>query len=262
MAWPATSPPSPGCSATQSGPAERGRPRLVAIPGLLLGQVIKRHSGRRLVDVTRRVVLGTSEAIAGVLSATGTGTGINTSYIERLNATFRGAMCPLVRRGRAMARGEAVLTGWMDLVGCAYNFCWEHDSLRVAAAGGVSPEVERADPGDGGGPDGPPVDDARAVESADPPAALGRPQAARATAEANCRPPSQSQHDHGSLWCYRCHGVPRGSWGSPHSTPQQTPGMPWNGRGISAHQCIRGYGFRRNPLCRNQHPHGDSNPGP
>ena len=114
----------------------RGRPRLKAIPGLLLGQVIKHHSGRRLVDVTRRVVLGTAEAIAGVLSATGTGTGINTSYIERLNATFRASMCPLVRRGRAIARGEGVLTGWMYLVGCAYNFCWEHDSLRVAAEPG------------------------------------------------------------------------------------------------------------------------------
>jgi transposase-like protein len=114
----------------------RGRPRLEATPGLLLGQVIKHHSGRRLVDVTRRAVLGTAEAIAGVLSATGTGTGINTSYIERLNATFRAAMCPLVRRGRAIARGEAVLTGWMDPVGCAYNFCWKHDSLRIAAPAG------------------------------------------------------------------------------------------------------------------------------
>src|SRR3954470_24256919 len=59
---------------------KRGRPRLKATPGLLLGQVIKHHSGRRLVGVTRRAVLGTDEAIAGVLSATGTGTGINTSY--------------------------------------------------------------------------------------------------------------------------------------------------------------------------------------
>jgi hypothetical protein len=115
---------------------KRGRPRLKAIPGLLLGPVIKHHSGRRLVDVTRRVVLGTAEAIAGVLSATGTGTGINTSYIERLNATFRASMCPLVRRGRSIVRGEGVLTGGMDLVGCAYNFCREHDSLRVAAEPG------------------------------------------------------------------------------------------------------------------------------
>ena len=113
-----------------------GRPRLAAIPGLLLGQVIQHPCGRRLIAVTRRVVLGTNEAIAAVLAATGTGTGINTSYIERLNATFRGALSPLVRRGRAIVRGEAVLTGWMDLVGCAYNFCWSHDSLRVAALPG------------------------------------------------------------------------------------------------------------------------------
>ncbi len=118
----------------------RGRPKLRGIAGLLLGQVIKHHSGRRLVDVTRRAVLGTAEAIAGVLSATGTGTGINTSYIERLNATFRSSLCPLVRRGRAIVRGEAVLTGWMYLVGCAYNFCWEHDSLRVAAPAGGGPK--------------------------------------------------------------------------------------------------------------------------
>jgi transposase-like protein len=112
---------------------KRGRPRLVATPGLLLGQVIKHHSGRRLVGVTRRAALGTATAIAAVLTATGTGTGINTAYIERLNATFRGAVSALVRRGRAIARGEGALTGWMYLVGCAYNFCWEHDSLRIAA---------------------------------------------------------------------------------------------------------------------------------
>ena len=113
-----------------------GRPRLAAIPGLLLGQVIKHHRGRCLVEVTRRVVLGTAEAITAVLAATGTGTGINTSYIERLNATFRSALNPLVRRGRAIVHGEGVLTGWMYLVGCAYNFCWNHDSLRVAAPPG------------------------------------------------------------------------------------------------------------------------------
>ena len=114
----------------------RGRPHLRAIPGLLLGQVIKHHSGRRLVSVTRRVVLGTAQAIAAVLTATGTGTEINTAYIERLNATFRATLSPLVRRGRALVRGAEALAGWMYLVGCAYNFCWEHDSLRMTAAPG------------------------------------------------------------------------------------------------------------------------------
>jgi len=115
---------------------KRGRPHLTAIPGLLLGQVIKHHSGRRLVSVTRRVVLGTAQAIATVLTATGTGTGINTAYIERLNATFRATLSPLVRRGRALVRGAEALAGGMYLVGCAYNFCWEHDSLRMTAAPG------------------------------------------------------------------------------------------------------------------------------
>lgn len=110
-----------------------GRPRLVPTAGLLLGQMIKHHAGRRLVSITRRVVRGTGEAITAALQATGTGTGINTAYIERLNATFRAALSPLTRRGRAIARRVDALTAGMYLVGCAYNFCWVHDSLRVAA---------------------------------------------------------------------------------------------------------------------------------
>jgi hypothetical protein len=111
----------------------RGRPRLVLEPGLLLGQVVKRDIQRRVVSVERRVVRGTEAAIATVLATTGGGSGINTAYIERLNATFRASLAPLVRRGRAIAHTEAVLTAGMWLVGCAYNFCWLHDSLRVAA---------------------------------------------------------------------------------------------------------------------------------
>ena len=45
---------------------------------------------------------GTAAAITPRLLATGTGTGIHTAYIERLNATFRSALAPLVRRGRAL----------------------------------------------------------------------------------------------------------------------------------------------------------------
>ena len=117
----------------------RGRPRLLPTAGLRLGQVIKPRAGRCLTGVTRRVVRGTGTAIAAALAATGTGTGINTASIERLNATFRGAVSPLARRGRAIARGAGALTAGMYLVGCAYNFCWVHDGLRVAA----DPELGR-----------------------------------------------------------------------------------------------------------------------
>jgi hypothetical protein len=115
----------------------RGRPRLVLEPGLLLGQMVKRYARRRVVSVERRVIRGTEGAIGAVLAATKSGRGINTASIERLNATFRASLAPLVRRGRAIARTEAVLTAGMWLVGCAYNFCWLHERLRVAAPAGA-----------------------------------------------------------------------------------------------------------------------------
>ena len=83
------------------------------------------------------MVDGTAAAITTALAATQSGTTINTAYIERLNATFRSRLAPLVRRGRAIARTEALLTAGMWLVGCAYNFCWSHDSLRLAAPAGT-----------------------------------------------------------------------------------------------------------------------------
>ena len=101
--------------------------------GFQLAQVVKHSAKRHVVGVTRRVVYGTLAGIEAVLTATATGTVINTAYIERLNATFRAHLAPLARRGRAIARTEAALTAGMWLVGTAYNFCWPHDSLRLLA---------------------------------------------------------------------------------------------------------------------------------
>ncbi len=47
-----------------------GRPRLVLPQGFLLAQVVKSHKGRRLAEVTRRVVVGTEEAVARVIATT------------------------------------------------------------------------------------------------------------------------------------------------------------------------------------------------
>lgn len=111
----------------------RGRPRLVLPDGFQLAQVVKHSAKRHVVGVSRRVIRGTLAGIEAVLTATATGTVINTAYIERLNATFRAHLAPLTRRGRAIARTEAALTAGMWLVGTAYNFCWPHDSRRLLA---------------------------------------------------------------------------------------------------------------------------------
>jgi transposase-like protein len=124
----------------------RGRPRLVLAAGFQLGQVVKQYAQRRVVSVRQRVVEGTAADIAAVLAATGTGQGIHTAYIERLNATFRGCLAPLVRRGRALAQKPETLQAGMYLVGAAYNFCWVHGSLRQPAPVGTGHKWQERTP--------------------------------------------------------------------------------------------------------------------
>lgn len=113
-----------------------GRPRLVPEEGWLMGQVVKQYAKRHVIGVQHRLVEGSAAAITAVLAATGGGSVLNTAFIERLNATFRASLAPLVRRGRALVRTETTLEAGMYLVGCAYNFCWYHESLRLPAPTG------------------------------------------------------------------------------------------------------------------------------
>ncbi len=79
----------------------KGRPRLVVWDQLHIVQVVKQRVGKRLLSIRRRVAYGCLGAggrpDAGQPSAAG---GINTAYIERLNATLRTWMPYLVRRTR------------------------------------------------------------------------------------------------------------------------------------------------------------------
>ena len=109
-----------------------GNPRLRPWDGILMAQVVKQYTGKRVVAIERRLVQGTMEQVQALLLRTQGGGTINTAYIERLNATFRSRIAALVRRGRALARQTATLHCSMYLVGSVYNFCTYHRSLRVA----------------------------------------------------------------------------------------------------------------------------------
>ena len=88
---------------------KRGRPPY-RMPDLIwLAQVVKRRVGPCLKEVVRRVVWGTLDLVLGQLERTRTGEKINTSYIERLNATFRACLAGLTRRGRRLVKDEGVL---------------------------------------------------------------------------------------------------------------------------------------------------------
>lgn len=107
-----------------------GRPRLFEWPDVAIVQVVKRRT-RRTFSIQRRIALGCAQLVQRLLFSSQGGGLINTAYIERLNATFRQRLASLIRRSRALARAPETLQWGMYLVGCVYNFCTYHKSLRL-----------------------------------------------------------------------------------------------------------------------------------
>ena len=108
-----------------------GRPHLVSWPHIYIVQVVKQYVDGRVVSVTRRIVQGTAVEVEAVRHKVRGGGVFNTAFIERINATFRGHIAALTRRGRALALRSQTLHQAMYLTGAVYNFCTEHVSLRL-----------------------------------------------------------------------------------------------------------------------------------
>jgi transposase-like protein len=120
-----------------------GRPRLVLPAGVMVAQVIKCYRRRRVVEVLRRVVAGTeAEVISRVIGTQRSIRAlINTAYIERLQATFRARLTPLVRKTRAGAHKQFTLESGMWLVGGCYNFVRAHRSLAEGRTPAMAAEL-------------------------------------------------------------------------------------------------------------------------
>lgn len=93
-------------------------------------QVKKRYQRKRVVEVLREVVVGAeAKVISRVIGTQHSMKAlINTSYIERLNATFRARLAPLGRKTRAGVRRYATLEAGMWLAGTTYNSVLKHCS--------------------------------------------------------------------------------------------------------------------------------------
>jgi transposase-like protein len=109
---------------------EKGRPQLISWPNIAIVQVVKQRVDGHL-NVSRRIVQGTDTMVQALILKTQTKGMINTAYIERFNATFRQRLNCLVRRTRTLARKVQTLNSGMYVVGCLYNFCTPHHSLRL-----------------------------------------------------------------------------------------------------------------------------------
>lgn len=109
---------------------ETGRPPLIAWPDLAIVQVVKQRGAGQL-QITRRIVQGSQALVHRLIQASQGAGGINTAFIERLNATFRQRLHSLARKTRTLVRKAETLEAGMYLVGCLYNFCDPHHSLRL-----------------------------------------------------------------------------------------------------------------------------------
>src|SRR5256714_4664893 len=121
----------------------KGRCCLQVWPHLLIGQVIKKQHKHRTVEVKRTLLRGAESALQACLHDSQGGKQINTSFIERFNATMRERLAALTRRCRhASQRLEAVQWG-MYLIGCTSNLCWIHQQLgrTPAMAAGLTDHV-------------------------------------------------------------------------------------------------------------------------
>jgi transposase-like protein len=93
-------------------------------------QTMKQRRGKR-GKVERQIARGTPQQVQQRIHRSQGRGGINTAYIERLNATFRLRLHCLVRSSRTLIRQPQTLEAWMWLAGSCYNFCTDHEALRL-----------------------------------------------------------------------------------------------------------------------------------
>ena len=108
-----------------------GRCHLRPWSEIAIVQVVKQRVNGHL-SIARRIGQGTVQQVTELVQFSQGGGTINTAFIERLNATFRQRLAWLARRSRNLACQPETLQAGMFIVGCIYNFCTYHDSLRVA----------------------------------------------------------------------------------------------------------------------------------
>jgi len=109
---------------------ELGRCKMVSWQDIAIVQVVKQRV-EGVLNVERRIVQGAKDRVEHLIKTTQGKGVINTAFIERLNATFRQRINPLARRTRTLAQRAETLLAGMYIVGCFYNFCDFHHSLRL-----------------------------------------------------------------------------------------------------------------------------------
>jgi IS1 family transposase len=128
-----------GVEVTTTATGRRAR-RMVAErvppPGMNYATVEKRREKGRVVEIVTRVVFGTMASVAAALARSTASRGINTSFVERQNATDRHHNARKVRKTYTFSKDWAVHEAMTYFTIYSYNFCWPVRTLRESLGEG------------------------------------------------------------------------------------------------------------------------------
>jgi hypothetical protein len=120
-----------GVGTTASGqPSRKMIPDKVPPPGMNYATVEKRREKGRVVEIVTRVVFGTMAAVQAVLANSKASRSINTSILERQNATDRHHNARKVRKTYTFSKDWRVHEAMTYFTLYSYNFCWPVRTLR------------------------------------------------------------------------------------------------------------------------------------
>jgi len=111
----------------------RGRfpnPRRIPPPDLCYAVVVKERENGRVVEVTTRIVYGTTEQVEAALQASPVSRTINTYGVERNNLTVRQHSRRMGRKVNAFSKDPDYLEHQLTLAFAYYHFVVPHRSLR------------------------------------------------------------------------------------------------------------------------------------
>ncbi len=111
-----------------------GRPRVVSerrLPeDMIYATVHKHRENGRVVAVEQRQVFGSPEGLEDALGESAASHRVNTSFVERQNATDRGRNARKIRKTYRFSKDWQVHEAMTYLTLYSYNFCWCVRTLR------------------------------------------------------------------------------------------------------------------------------------
>ena len=111
--------------------ARRMVPEKAAPAWLKYATVEKRREKGRVVEILTRVVFGTMAAVQAALARSSVSRSINTSFLERQNATDRHHNARKVRKTYTFSKDWRVHESMTYFTLYQYNFCWPVRTLAV-----------------------------------------------------------------------------------------------------------------------------------